>query len=126
MVIIYKNRRYIVLIYVLIQTKILQNILYCMGTNNYLHLNIKPVCHQKNSFEKRLKFRRDFIIYRKKTKNIKIYKIRVEEGVSHRNVSCVFFCLERKLFTVVCIIRLEKNTRSSVQRKRRMRTVQWS
>ncbi len=126
MVIIYKNRRYIVLIYVLIQTKILQNILYCMGTNNYLHLNIKPVCYQKNSFEKRLKFRRDFIIYRKKTKNIKIYKIRVEEGVSHRNVSCVFFCLERKLFTVVCIIRLEKNTRSSVQRKRRMRTVQWS
>ena len=127
MVIIYKNRRYIVLIYVLIQTKILQNILYCMGTNNYLHLNIKPVCHQKNSFEKRLKFRRDFIIYRKKkTKKIKIYKIRVEEGVSHRNVSCVFFCLERKLFTVVCIIRLEKNTRSSVQRKRRMRTVQWS
>ena len=126
MVIIYKNRRYIVLIYVLIQTKILQNILYCMGTNNYLHLNIKPVCHQKNSFEKRLKFRRDFIIYRKKTKNIKIYKIRVEEGVSHRNVACVFFCLERKLFTVVCIIRLEKNTRSSVQRKRRMRTVQWS
>ena len=126
MVIIYKNRRYIVLIYVLIQTKILQNILYCMGTNNYLHLNIKPVCHQKNSFEKRLKFRRDFIIYRKKSKNIKIYKIRVEEGVSHRNVSCVFFCLERKLFTVVCIIRLEKNTRSSVQRKRRMRTVQWS
>ena len=96
MVIIYKNRRYIVLIYVLIQTKILQNILYCMGTNNYLHLNIKPVCHQKNSFEKRLKFRRDFIIYRKKSKNIKIYKIRVEEGVSHRNVSCVFFCLERK------------------------------
>ena len=126
MVIIYKNRRYIVLIYVLIQTKILQNILYCMGTNNYLHLNIKPAFHQKNSFEKRLKFRRDFIIYRKKTKNIKIYKIRVEEGVSHRNVSCVFFCLERKLFTVVCIIRLEKNTRSSVQRKRRMRTVQWS
>ena len=126
MVIIYKNRRYIVLIYVLIQTKILQNILYCMGTNNYLHLNIKLAFHQKNSFEKRLKFRRDFIIYRKKTKNIKIYKIRVEEGVSHRNVSCVFFCLERKLFTVVCIIRLEKNTRSSVQRKRRMRTVQWS
>ena len=126
MVIIYKNRRYIVLIYVLIQTKILQNILYCMGTNNYLHLNIKPVFHQKNSFEKRLKFRRDFIIYRKKSKNIKIYKIRVEEGVSHRNVSCVFFCLERKLFTVVCIIRLGKNTRSSVQRKRRMRTVQWS
>ena len=42
--------------------KILRNILYCMGTNNYLHLNIKPVFHQKNSFEKRLKFRRDFII----------------------------------------------------------------
>ena len=32
--------------------------------------------HQKNSFEKRLKFRRDFIIYRKKkTKKIKIFKI---------------------------------------------------
>lgn len=28
--------------------------------------------------------------------------------MSHRNVSCVFFCLERKLFTVVCIIRLGK------------------
>ena len=75
--------------------KILRNILYCMGTNNYLHLNIKPAFHQKNSFEKRLKFRRDFIIYRKKkTKKIKIYKIRVEEGVSHRDVACVFFCLK--------------------------------
>ena len=31
--------------------------------------------HQKKSFEKRLKFRRDFIIYRKKTKKIKIFKI---------------------------------------------------
>ena len=48
----------------------------CMGTNNYLHLNIKPAFHQKNSFGKRLKFRRDFIIYRKKkTKKIKIFKI---------------------------------------------------
>ena len=33
---------------------------------------------------------------------------------------------ESIFFTMVCIIRLEKNTRSSVQRKRRMRTVQWS
>ena len=48
----------------------------CMGTNNYLHLNIKPAFHQKNSFGKRLKFRSDFIIYRKKkTKKIKIFKI---------------------------------------------------
>ena len=47
-----------------------------MGTNNYLHLNIKLAFHQKNSFEKRLKFRRDFIIYRKKKiEKIKIYKI---------------------------------------------------
>ena len=30
------------------------------------------------------------------------------------------------LFTMVCITRSERNTRSSVQRKRRMRTVQWS
>ena len=59
--------------------------------NNYLHLNIKLAFHQKNSFGKRLKFRRDFIIYRKKkTKKIKIYKIRVEEGVSHRNVLASF------------------------------------
>lgn len=44
--------------------------------NNYLHLNIKLAFHQKNSFGKRLKFRRDFIIYRKKkTKKIKIFKI---------------------------------------------------
>ena len=39
--------------------------------NNYLHLNIKLAFHQKNSFGKRLKFRRDFIIYRKKIKKIK-------------------------------------------------------
>ena len=65
--------------------KILRNILYCMGTNNYLHLNIKPAFHQKNSFEKKLKFKRDFIIYRKK--RIKIFKIQVEEDVSHRNMA---------------------------------------
>lgn len=63
----------------------MQNILYCMGMNNYLHLNIKPAFHQKNSFEKKLKFKRDFIIYRKK--RIKIFKIQVEEDVSHRNMA---------------------------------------
>ena len=42
--------------------------------------NNKPTFHQKNNFEKRLKFRRDFIIYKmKKTKKIKIIKIWVEK-----------------------------------------------
>ena len=95
--------------------KILRNILYCTGTNNDLHLNIKPAFHKKNSFEKRLKFRRDFIIYRKKkTKKIKIFKIWVEKGVSHRNVACVFFCLERKWDRMAQVFRVERNKNFTV------------
>ena len=74
----------------------------------YLHLNIKPAFHQKNSFGKRLKFRRDFIIYRKKkTKKIKIFKIWVEKGVSHKNMACVFSCLERKWYRMAQISQYE-------------------
>ena len=45
--------------------------------------------------KKRLKFRRNFIIYRKKTKKIKIFRIRVKTGVSRKNMTCVFFFLQK-------------------------------
>lgn len=46
-----------------------------------------------------LQFRRNFIIYRKKTKKIKIFRIQVKTGVSHKKYDLrLFLCALRRTF----------------------------